>query len=63
IANPTAIMLSAVLMLRHIDETDAADLMENAMMDVFKEGEIRTRDLGGTASTADFASAIIEKMG
>lgn len=63
IANPTAIMLSAVMMLRHIDEFEAADKMEEAIMDVFKEGEIRTRDLGGTASTADFASAIIEKMG
>jgi isocitrate dehydrogenase (NAD+) len=63
IANPTAIMMSALLMLRHIDEMDAADRMEKALMDVFIEGEIRTRDLGGTASTADFASAIINKLG
>ncbi|MGI8670479.1 MAG: isocitrate dehydrogenase (NAD(+)) [Aridibacter sp.] len=62
IANPTAIMLSAVMMLKHIDEFEAADKMEEALMDVFKEGEIRTKDLGGTASTADFANAIIEKM-
>ncbi len=63
IANPTAIMMSALLMLRHIDEMDAADRMEKALMDVFIEGEIRTRDLGGTASTAEFASAIINKLG
>lgn len=62
IANPTAIMMSALLMLRHIGEMNAADSMENALMEVFKEGEVRTKDLGGTASTADFASAIIEKI-
>ena len=62
IANPTAIMLSAVMMLKHIDEFDAADRMENAMMDVYREGNIRTRDLGGEASTADFANAIIDKL-
>ncbi len=62
IANPTAIMMSSFLMLRHLDETDAADRAEAAMMEVFREGEIRTRDLNGTASTADFASAIIEKL-
>ena len=62
IANPTAIMMSALLMLRHIGEIDAADRMEKALMDVFAEGVTRTRDLGGTASTADFATAIIEKI-
>jgi isocitrate dehydrogenase (NAD+) len=62
IANPTAIMMSALLMLRYIGETDAADRMEKAMMDVFAEGITRTKDLGGTASTADFATAIIEKI-
>jgi isocitrate dehydrogenase (NAD+) len=62
IANPTAIMLSGVMMLKHIGETEAAIRMENALMDVFREGNIRTRDLGGTASTAEFASAVIEKL-
>lgn len=62
IANPTAILMSALLMLRHIGETDAADRAEKALMDVFADGEIRTRDLGGTAKTADFASAIIDKL-
>ena len=62
IANPTAIMMSALLMLRHIDEMDAADRMEKALMDVFAEGKVRTKDLGGSASTADFATAIIEKL-
>ena len=62
IANPTAIMMSALLMLRHIGEMDAADRMEKALMDVFTEGNVRTKDLGGSASTADFATAIIEKI-
>ena len=62
IANPTAIMMSAFMMLRHIGEMDAANRAEKAMLEVFAEGNVRTRDLGGTASTADFANAIIEKL-
>lgn len=62
IANPTALLMSAILMLRHIDEIDAADRVQKAMLEVYAEGKIRTRDLGGTAKTADFASAIIDKM-
>jgi|SRR5688572_4174253 len=62
IANPTAIMMSAFMMLRHIGEMDAANRAEKAMMEVFAEGNVRTRDLGGTASTADFANAIIKKL-
>ncbi|NNE67383.1 MAG: isocitrate dehydrogenase (NAD(+)) [Pyrinomonadaceae bacterium] len=63
IANPTAIMLSGVMMLRHLGEMDAADRMTKAMHDVFREGNIRTPDLGGKASTAEFATAVIEKIG
>ncbi len=62
IANPTAIMLSGVMMLRHIGEMDAGQRMENAIMEVFADGEFRTKDLGGTAKTADFANAIIKKL-
>ena len=62
IANPTAILMSGILMLRHIGEMNAADRVEKALMEVFAEGEIRTKDLGGTAKTADFANAIIEKL-
>lgn len=63
IANPTAIMLSGITMLRHIGERDAADRMEAAIMKVFAETDIRTPDLGGKASTAEFATAIIEILG
>jgi len=62
IANPTALLQSAILMLRHINERDAADRIEKAMLDVFTEGKVRTRDVGGTASTDQFADAIIRKM-
>ena len=62
IANPTAMMLSAVMMLRHIGEGDAADRIRQAMLDVFADGKYITRDIGGTAKTADFAGAIIAKL-
>ncbi len=59
IANPTALLQSAILMLRHIDERAAADKIETAMLKVFTEGTVRTRDIGGTATTDEFADAII----
>ena len=62
IANPTAIMMSGLMMLRHLGEFDAAKRMEDALMQVFAEGNVRTRDLGGTSKTAEFANAIIEKL-
>jgi isocitrate dehydrogenase (NAD+) len=62
IANPTALLQSGILMLRYIGEREAADRVENAMFTVFKEGKVRTRDIGGTAKTAEFADAIIQKM-
>ena len=58
LANPTALLLSAVLMLRHIDETDAADRIMRALGHVLVAGAVRTRDLGGTASTLEFADAV-----
>jgi isocitrate/isopropylmalate dehydrogenase len=62
IANPTALMLSAVQMLRHIGEQDAASRMHDAILAVFAEGKSITRDLGGTAKTNEFARAIEEKI-
>ncbi len=62
IANPTAILMSAIVMLRYIGEGSAAKSVEDAMMAVFSEGVVRTKDLGGTAKTAEFANAIIEKI-
>ena len=62
IANPTALMLSAVQMLNHIGENEAAKRMHDAMLAVFAEGKWITRDLGGTAKTNEFARAIEEKI-
>jgi len=57
-ANPTALLLSAVLMLRHIDEGTAASRIMSALNTVLEAGRARTRDLGGTTSTFEFADAV-----
>ncbi len=62
IANPTALLQSAILMLRHINERAAAETIETAMLKVFEEGKVRTRDIGGTATTDEFADAIIDAI-
>ncbi|HKR11368.1 MAG TPA: isocitrate dehydrogenase (NAD(+)) [Pyrinomonadaceae bacterium] len=62
IANPTALLQSGILMLRYLNEREAADKIENALLAVFTEGKVRTRDIGGTAKTAELADAIIQKM-
>jgi len=62
IANPTALMLSAIQMLRHIGEKEAAQKFESALLATFRDG-VKTRDLGGEARTAEFANAIIERIG
>ncbi|HEX8421838.1 MAG TPA: isocitrate dehydrogenase (NAD(+)) [Pyrinomonadaceae bacterium] len=59
IANPTALLQSGLLMLRHLGERDAAQKIEAAMLKVFTEGQVRTRDIGGHAHTMEFAEAII----
>jgi isocitrate dehydrogenase (NAD+) len=62
IANPMALLLSAVLMLRHIDEDAIADRVMSALLAVLSEGKVRTRDLGGTASTVEFTDAICRRL-
>ena len=62
LANPTAVLQSSVLMLRHLGEREAADRIENAMLDVFREGNVRTKDIGGNSKTSEFSAAIIEKV-
>jgi isocitrate dehydrogenase (NAD+) len=61
-ANPMALVLSAVMMLRHIGEAPAADRIESALARVLREGRAVTRDLGGSAGTAAMTAAIIETM-
>ncbi len=62
IANPTAMIFSALLMLRHFGENDAADRIFKAITDVYKEGKDITRDVGGNADTTQFAEAVIRKI-
>jgi isocitrate dehydrogenase (NAD+) len=62
VANPTAVLQSSILMLRHIGEREAAQKIETAMLNVFREGRVRTRDIGGTARTAEFADAVIAAL-
>jgi isocitrate dehydrogenase (NAD+) len=62
IANPTALLQSGILMLRYLGERDAADKIEVAMLKVFADGKVRTRDIGGTAHTVEFAEAIISEF-
>ncbi len=66
--NPTALILSGVLMLRYLKETEAADRMEGAIADVIREGESVTydmkphRDDPTAVGTSQVADAIIEKL-
>jgi len=62
LANPTALLLSAVLMLRHLDEGDAAARVMQAVGAVLTAGHVRTRDVGGTASTLEYADAICRAL-
>ena len=61
-ANPTALMLSGALMLRHLGETDAASTVEEAVRGVVAEGTTVTYDLGGTAGTREFGEAVATRI-
>jgi isocitrate dehydrogenase (NAD+) len=61
-ANPTALLLSGVMMLRHVGHHDTAKKIEEACLGVIREGKFRTGDLGGKASTTDFTQAICERV-
>ena len=61
-ANPTALLLSAVLMLRYLDEDETAERILAALKHVLAEGRVLTNDLGGTASTSEFGEAILKEM-
>ncbi len=61
-ANPTALILSGALMLRHLGYPDVAERVETALRTVVAEGRTVTYDLGGSAGTSQFADAIIERL-
>lgn len=62
IANPNALLLSAVMMLKYINNHDIAQKIENALFEVLKEGKILTHNLGGNSTTTEFTDAIINKL-
>ncbi len=57
-ANPIAMMLSAIMMLRYLGENEAADKFDAAILKVLNDGNVLTGDLGGTASTMELAQAV-----
>ncbi len=62
VANPLACLMSAVMMLNHVHEEAVAERIKAAYNAVLAEGAVRTRDLGGTASTDEFAAAVIAHL-
>jgi len=62
LANPTALLMSAIMMLDHIGEVKAARNVEGALHRVYREGKTLTRDVGGTASTGAFTDALIAEL-
>jgi len=62
IANPIAAIWTTALMLDHLGETAAGDRVMNALKAVTGEKKVRTPDLGGTATTQGFATAVIGKL-
>lgn len=62
IVNPTAAILSAVMMLRYIGEFDAADKIEKAVSKVLEDGKVVTVDLGGNATTTEYTEEVIKTI-
>lgn len=61
-ANPTALLQSGIMMLRHLRELEAVDRLQASLEKVYREGKHLTGDVGGAASTGEFASAIIAHL-
>jgi isocitrate dehydrogenase (NAD+) len=62
VANPLALLLAAGLMLDHVNRSDLADRLRSAVLKTLQEDGVRTRDLGGQATTRDFAAAIVRRL-
>src|SRR5579864_2204043 len=63
IANPTAIVMSAAMMLNYLNEAKASRRILGALDKVYREGKHTTRDVGGKATTQEFTQAVIAEMG
>ena len=62
IANPTALLLASAMMLEHVNEYDKAKQLRHAITTVLNEDNVRTGDLGGTATTVEYAEAVIKRL-
>jgi isocitrate dehydrogenase (NAD+) len=62
LANPTALLLSALMMLDHLGEGGTAERIRAALAAILNEGQVRTRDLGGTATTTEFSDAVCRRL-
>jgi isocitrate dehydrogenase (NAD+) len=62
VANPLALLLAAGLMLDHVNRSDLANPLRGAVLKTLQEDGVRTRDLGGEATTRDFAAAIVRRL-
>jgi isocitrate/isopropylmalate dehydrogenase len=62
LVNPLATILSAAMMLDHLEMGEAARAVESAVAAVLAEGQVRTPDLGGKSSTEEVADAVLEKL-
>jgi isocitrate dehydrogenase (NAD+) len=62
LANPTALLMSGIMMLHHLNESSAAQRIQSALEKVYSEAKHATRDLGGTATTAEFTEAVIAAL-
>jgi len=62
VANPLALLLAAAITLDHVGSADLAERLRTAILQTLQEDQVRTRDLGGTASTKDFGAAIIRTL-
>lgn len=62
LANPTALLLSSCMMLRHMEMSSEANRIEKAVFGVIADGHVRTGDLGGTSTNSQFTEAICERL-
>ena len=62
LANPTAMILSTVLLFRHLGEFEKAERVLSAVEAVYRRGEALTSDLGGSATTTEFTEAVVQHL-
>ena len=62
LANPTSIILSAAMMLRHMNMPEEAKIIEDSVREVLIDGKCKTRDIGGTATTEEYTAALVAKV-